>query len=485
MTPQENKSLLAYTPMLHARMFAETPKYRDQHFQPLMKSSDAKDDLNVPFLDGHAEVDRPLFVQFCANDPDAFLAAARHVQPYCDAVDLNLGCPQGIARRGHYGAFLQEDQDLIVRMINKLHRELDIPVTAKMRILDTRAQTLAYARRLLDAGASIITVHGRTRDQKGHKTGLADWKVLRWLREQLPKETVIFANGNILQHHDIHTCLEATGVDGVMSAEGNLCDPSIFAPSPQSSDQSREYWQDTEGRGGYRMDAVLRRYMDIIHKDVLCQEPPTRRPLFVPGDEMVQLPAADSEDPPAAKRQKIQHKAAKLDKTSSPNLAAMQPHLFNMLRPLVAKHTDIRDALAKCRTGDMAAYERVLTMVEAAVCRGLLEYAAHPELEKSNSSQISDEDENYDETRNSVRAQERCRRPWFICQPYIRPLPDEALAKGAIQLSKKDLAKMEREREDLQATNSMIKAKVEKRDLGPEAVTERGVEISNEGLVCG
>ena len=52
----------------------------------------------------------------------------------------------------------------------------------------------------------------------------------------------MFANGNILQHDDIDACLKATGVDGVMSAEGNLYDPSIFAPPPPIGEEGRGLW---------------------------------------------------------------------------------------------------------------------------------------------------------------------------------------------------------------------------------------------------
>jgi tRNA-dihydrouridine synthase 1 len=66
--------------------------------------------------EGDPALDRPLVVQFCAHDPDKLLASAKLVQHRCDAVDLNLGCPQEIAKKGRYGAFLMEDWDLIYRM---------------------------------------------------------------------------------------------------------------------------------------------------------------------------------------------------------------------------------------------------------------------------------------------------------------------------------------------------------------------------------
>ena len=57
-----------------------------------------------------------LFCQFCCNDPQTFLKAAQLAESFCDAIDLNLGCPQVIAKRGHYGAYLQDEWDLIAEM---------------------------------------------------------------------------------------------------------------------------------------------------------------------------------------------------------------------------------------------------------------------------------------------------------------------------------------------------------------------------------
>ncbi|CZT18964.1 related to tRNA-dihydrouridine synthase [Ramularia collo-cygni] len=506
--PDLRSSVLAYSPMLHAKLFTDSPKYRATHFEPLQPplvlaapgdgAQQATMGAEDAYLDGNPAIDRPLFVQFCANEPEVLLQAAKIVQPYCDAVDLNLGCPQGIAKRGHYGAFLQEDWDTIFKLINTLHNGLDIPVTAKMRVLETKEKTLEYAKMILSAGASIITVHGRQREQKGHNTGLADWSILRYLREQLPPATVMFANGNILQYDDLQKCLDATGADAVMSAEGNLYDPSIFAAGPPIGEEGREYWRGRDGKGGYRADAVLRRYLDIIYTHVLRKAPPSREPLFVLSDPRPEESQAQTgekrslestEGPPPTKKQKIEEgkknrKGAKQEKCTNPNLTAMQPHCFHILRSLVGSHHEVRDTLARCRPGDLDAYENVLKLTEEAVREGLLAYEKDPA--QFEYPDVQDGEDASDPELSSTEAVRRCKRPFWICQAHVRPLPKEAYEKGSLRLSKKELAKLKAEQEEKEKAGMPAEGKVDV--IQPEAALNedpKPVEVPRDGVVCG
>ena len=120
--------------MIHARLFVESPKYREEIFTT-------------------CAADRPLLVQFCANDPDMLLEAAKMVAPVCDGVDINFGCPQRIAKKGRYGAFLMDDWATIDALIRKLDEELPVPVTAKIRVYDDLETSVKYAQMVEAAGA--------------------------------------------------------------------------------------------------------------------------------------------------------------------------------------------------------------------------------------------------------------------------------------------------------------------------------------------
>ncbi|KAG0330299.1 tRNA-dihydrouridine(16/17) synthase [NAD(P)(+)]-like protein [Dissophora globulifera] len=222
---------LCYTPMFNAKLFANQQRYRDEHWAGL------KDGLG-----GGSSNDRPLIAQFCANDPEILLQAALMVAPYCDAVDINLGCPQHIARRGHYGSFLMEDWPLISSLISTLHNHLPIPVTAKIRVFPEADKTVEYAKMVVESGAQMLVVHGRLREMKGHLTGIADWEKIRLVQEAVGHLVPVIANGNILYHSDLARCIDETGCAGIMSAEGNLYNPAIFTPHhPESWKLAEEY----------------------------------------------------------------------------------------------------------------------------------------------------------------------------------------------------------------------------------------------------
>lgn len=198
----------AYTPMLHSRIFSENEKYRSQEFTTCKE-------------------DRPLFVQFCANDPDTLLEAAQRVEPYCDYVDINLGCPQRIARRGNYGAFLMDNLPLVKSLVEKLALNLHVPVSCKIRVFPNLQDTINYARMLEDAGCSLLAVHGRTRDEKDGKKFRADWNAIKAVKNAV--SIPVLANGDIRHMDDVQRCLEETGADGVLSAESLLENPALFA----------------------------------------------------------------------------------------------------------------------------------------------------------------------------------------------------------------------------------------------------------------
>ena len=259
---------LCYTPMFHARMFLTRPRYRAQFW-------------NLDVIRKINKQDRPLIVQFCGGDPKEMLKAAKVVEDHCDAVDVNCGCPQGIARRGNYGAFLLEKEELLLKIVRVLHEGLKkVPVTVKVRLLPPECCTmqengctcqsdgsvyclessLSLYERLIDAGAAILTVHCRTRHQKGHNTGAADWSAVRQVVERLGHRIPIIANGGIANMDDVEQCLLETKADGVMSSEAVLEYPPIF-----ERNGSHTKFSNNKRTGPGRV-ALCNEYLDIAEE---------------------------------------------------------------------------------------------------------------------------------------------------------------------------------------------------------------------------
>jgi tRNA-dihydrouridine synthase 1 len=206
---------LGYTPMLHARLFTEVSAYREMHF------------------DANREEGR-VIAQLAGHDPPTVLQAARMIQSDVDAIDLNFGCPQAIARKGRYGAFLLDEPDVMVSLVDTLARGLDVPVTAKLRLLPSRPASLDLCKRLEDAGASALTLHGRTREQNKQHAGVADWDAIAQTVQHLG--IPVIANGGIATADDVEACFEHTGAAAVMSSEALLENPALFCRNVDPAD---------------------------------------------------------------------------------------------------------------------------------------------------------------------------------------------------------------------------------------------------------
>lgn len=235
---------LCYSEMIHASKFIQTKNKKRW-----------LDDL----------IDNPLIVQICGNDPNMIYRAAEYF-PNVLAIDINFGCPQLIAKRGNYGAYLQNNWQLSSEIVKKM-AQFTRPVTCKIRIFDDNRKTIDYVRMLEMSGCKMMAVHGRTREQRGPNTGLANWETIRLVKEHL--SIPVISNGNILSASDIHDCIKYTGCDGVMVAETHLYNPLIFSdkkmPSFEILKKYLDLCQDTDG-----MYEIKSHTYKIISKALKC-----------------------------------------------------------------------------------------------------------------------------------------------------------------------------------------------------------------------
>lgn len=242
---------LCYTPMIDAKIFINNLEYQHELFTTVA-------------------YDRPLIAQFAANDPKILLTAAKKIADQCDFIDINLGCPQAVARRHNYGAWLMEDPYTIYKLINTLTGNLKIPVSCKIRIFESIEKTIKYAQMLENAGCSLLTIHGRER-KSNMNLEPANWEHIKEVKKHL--NIPIIVNGSINDLTSAQKCLELTGCDGVMAASHLLENPCLFSGKTVSRKKmALEYLDFAEEHNSllrYAKAHILQIFSKQVNQDIL------------------------------------------------------------------------------------------------------------------------------------------------------------------------------------------------------------------------
>ncbi len=167
----------------------------------------------------------PHIVQLAGCEPIWLADAARLAQQSgADVIDINMGCPAKRVTGGWAGSALMRNPDHAVALVEAVVGATSLPVTVKMRLGwdDASLNAPELAERVVHAGARVITVHGRTRQQ--FYKGKADWLAIAAVRAAIPGVPLV-ANGDIATLSDAKACLAATGADGLMIGRAALGRP--------------------------------------------------------------------------------------------------------------------------------------------------------------------------------------------------------------------------------------------------------------------
>ena len=166
--------------------------------------------------------------QIFGNDPQIMAEGARLAMEIsgCDFLDINMGCPMPKIANSGDGCGLMRTPELAGEIVKAVVKAVDVPVTVKCRLGWDKGNinVLDFTKRMEDNGASMVTVHGRTRAML--YSGVADWDTIHKVKDQL--SIPVIANGDITGGETALKCLKRTGADGIMIGRSVFGDPWVF-----------------------------------------------------------------------------------------------------------------------------------------------------------------------------------------------------------------------------------------------------------------
>ena len=176
-----------------------------------------------------SDMERPIAQQIFGSDVDSFVKAAKLVEDkmHPDIIDINMGCPvPKVAIKSQAGSALLKNPDKIKEIVSAVVKAVSVPVTVKIRSgWDANSvNAVEVAKFIEEAGASAITVHGRTRAQ-GY-SGNADWNIIKQVKEMV--SIPVIGNGDVTSAEKAKEMLDFTGCDAVMIGRGVLGNPWLI-----------------------------------------------------------------------------------------------------------------------------------------------------------------------------------------------------------------------------------------------------------------
>jgi tRNA-dihydrouridine synthase B len=209
----------------------------------------------------YTEEERPVSIQIFGGDPEKMAAAAQIVEGMgADMVDVNMGCPVAKIAKHNAGCSLMREPLHAQAIVIAMAKAVKIPVTVKMRAGWDASEINApeLARRMEDAGAAAITVHGRTAAQS--YSGSSDWTLIDQVASMVG--IPVFGSGDCVEPAQLVQKLRDGRVAGVLVGRGALRNPWIFEQAAALARGEAPHEITVEERGRFLLD-----YIDLLLRE--------------------------------------------------------------------------------------------------------------------------------------------------------------------------------------------------------------------------
>ena len=169
-------------------------------------------------------LERPFIVQIFGKKPEHFLEAAKVIeQAGADGIDINMGCPAARVVSSCHGSALIRNPELAAELVAATKKAVSLPVSVKTRLgWDSSEQLIPFCRKLVEAGADALAIHGRTFMQQ--YKGTADWTPIYELKKNI--SVPVIGNGDIFTAAD--AVAKLGNLDGVMAGRGTIGNPWLL-----------------------------------------------------------------------------------------------------------------------------------------------------------------------------------------------------------------------------------------------------------------